>query len=52
MLCSGAALLMAGSSPIFAHIHSVLKGLAMFVYMMGPAYMVGSFFGSKEYGLY
>jgi MFS family permease len=22
----------------------------MFVYMMGPAYMVGSFFGKKEYG--
>ena len=50
MLCSGMALLMAGNSPIFAHIHSALKGLAMFVYMMGPAYMVGSFFGKKEYG--
>ena len=47
---SGVALLMAGNSPIFAHIHSILKGLAMFVYMMGPAYMVGSFFGNKEYG--
>ena len=47
---SGVALLMAGNSPMFAHIHSILKGLAMFVYMMGPAYMVGSFFGSKEYG--
>lgn len=47
---SGSALLMAGSSPLFAHAHSVLKGVATFVYMMGPAYMVGSFFGNKEYG--
>ena len=50
VLASGVALLMAGNSPLFAHLHSVLKGLAMFVYMMGPAYMVGSFFGNKEYG--
>lgn len=47
---SGVALLMAGTSPLFAHVHSVLKGLAMFVYMMTPAYMVGAFFGNKEYG--
>lgn len=47
---SGVALLMAGSSPLFAHAHSVLKGIATFIYMMGPAYMVGSFFGNKEYG--
>ena len=47
---SGVALLMAGTSPLFAHVHSILKGLAMFVYMMAPAYMVGAFFGNKEYG--
>ena len=50
VIASGVALLMAGVSPLFAHVHSILKGLAMFVYMMAPAYMVGSFFGKKEYG--
>ena len=50
VIASGVALLMAGNSPLFAHVHSILKGLAMFVYMMAPAYMVGSFFGNKEYG--
>ena len=49
-MASGVALLMAGTSPLFAHAHSILKGLAMFVYMMTPAYMVGTFFGNKEYG--
>ena len=43
---------MAGVSPLFAHVHSTLKGLAMFVYMMRPAYMVGAFFGNKEHGSY
>ena len=50
VMASGVALLMAGTSPLFAHAHSILKGLAMFVYMMTPAYMVGTFFGNKEYG--
>ena len=50
VMASGVALLMAGTSPLFAHVHSILKGLAMFVYMMTPAYMVGTFFGNKEYG--
>ena len=50
VMTSGVALLMAGTSPLFAHVHSILKGLAMFVYMMTPAYMVGTFFGNKEYG--
>lgn len=50
VIASGTFLLMAGSSPIFAHLHSVLKGTAVFVYMMAPAYMVGTFFGRKEYG--
>jgi len=50
VIASGVALLMAGSSPLFAHLHSVLKGISTFIYMMGPAYMVGSFFGNKEYG--
>ena len=47
---SGYALLMTESIPLFAHVHSILKGVATFIYLMGPAYMVGSFFGNKEYG--
>ena len=47
---SGSALLMTESIPLFAHVHSILKGVATFIYLMGPAYMVGSFFGNKEYG--
>ena len=41
---------MSGSNPIFAHIFSAVKGLATFIYMMAPAYLVGEYFGKKEYG--
>lgn len=47
---SGAFILLAGSNPIFAHLHSTVKGLAVFVYMMTPAYVVGEYFGKKAYG--
>lgn len=49
VIASGVFLLMA-SNPVFAYLHAVLKGMAVFVYMMAPAYMVGTFFGRKEYG--
>ncbi len=47
---SGIFIVLAGSNVIFAHMHSAVKGLAVFVYMMTPAYMVGQYFGKKEYG--
>ncbi|MBO3445648.1 conjugated bile salt MFS transporter [Clostridium sp. CCUG 7971] len=47
---SGIALMMSNQSPIFAHVFSAIKGLAVYVYMMGPAYMTGSLFGNKDYG--
>lgn len=47
---SGVSITMAGTNPIFAHLHSLVKGLAVFVYMMTPAYIVGQYFGSKDYG--
>ena len=47
---SGVFILLAGSNPIFAHLHSTVKGLAVFVYMMTPAYVVGEYFGKKAYG--
>lgn len=50
VLASGIFILLAGSNPIFAHLHSALKGLAVFAYMMTPAYIVGEYFGKKAYG--
>lgn len=47
---SGVLLMLSGKSPIFAYIFSAIKGLAVYVYMMGPAYMTGSLFGNKDYG--
>ncbi len=47
---SGVFLILSGKSPIFAYIFSAIKGLAVYVYMMGPAYMTGSLFGNKDYG--
>ena len=35
---------------MFAHAFSAIKGLAVYAYMIGPAYLTGSFFGNKEYG--
>ena len=46
----GVSILLSGSNPIFAHIFSAVKGLATFIYMMAPAYLVGEYFGKKEYG--
>ncbi|MEG0857365.1 MAG: conjugated bile salt MFS transporter [Terrisporobacter sp.] len=50
VLASGVFIMLAGNNTIFAHIFSAVKGLAVFVYMMAPAYMVGEYFGKKEYG--
>ena len=47
---SGMFIILAGSNPIFAHLHSAVKGVAVFVYMMTPAYVVGEYFGKKAYG--
>ena len=47
---SGVFILLAGNNPIFAHLHSAVKGVAVFVYMMTPAYVVGEYFGKKAYG--
>ncbi|MDB8790048.1 conjugated bile salt MFS transporter [Romboutsia sp. 1001216sp1] len=47
---SGIFLTMSGTSPIFAYAFSAIKGIAVYMYMMGPAYLTGSFFGRKEYG--
>ncbi len=50
VLLSGIFLLFAKHSIIFAHLFSATKGLAIFIYMIGPAYLTGSFFGNKEFG--
>lgn len=50
VIASGVFIMLAGNNPIFAHLFSAVKGLAVFVYMMTPAYMVGEYFGKKEYG--
>ncbi len=50
VIASGIFIMLAGNNPIFAHLFSAVKGLAVFVYMMTPAYMVGEYFGKKEYG--
>lgn len=50
VFASGVFILLAGNNPIFAHLFSAVKGLAVFIYMMTPAYMVGEYFGKKEYG--
>lgn len=47
---SGVFIILAGSNPIFAHLHSAVKGVSVFVYMMTPAYVVGEYFGKKAYG--
>ena len=47
---SGVSILLSGSNTIFSHIFSAVKGLAKFIYMMAPAYLVGEYFGKKEYG--
>ena len=47
---SGVSIVLAGTNPIFAHLFSAVKGLATFIYMMAPAYLVGEYFGKKEYG--
>lgn len=50
VLISGVFLLLSKNSPMFAHAFSATKGLAVYAYIIGPAYLTGSFFGNKEYG--
>lgn len=47
---SGIFLLMSSKSPIYAHLFSALKGLAVYAYMLGPSLLTGSFFGNKDFG--
>lgn len=50
VLISGVFLLLSKNNVLFAHAFSATKGLAVYAYMIGPAYLTGSFFGNKEYG--
>lgn len=50
VLTSGVFLLLSKNNVMFAHAFSAIKGLAVYAYMIGPAYLTGSFFGNKEYG--
>lgn len=50
VIASGVFIILAGNNPIFAHLHSAVKGVAVFIYMMTPAYVVGEYFGKKAYG--
>ena len=50
VFASGIFIMLAGNNTIFAHLFSAVKGLAVFIYMMTPAYIVGEYFGKKEYG--
>lgn len=43
-------LIFAPMVPQLAFGFAALKGLSVFAYMMGPAYLTGIFFGKKEYG--
>lgn len=47
---SGIFILLSGNNSIYAYLFSAVRGLAVYVYMMAPAYMVGQYFGKKEYG--
>lgn len=46
----GIFILLSGNNPVYAYLFSAVRGLAVYVYMMAPAYMVGQYFGRKEYG--
>ena len=47
---SGIFILLSRNNSIYAYLFSAVRGLAVYVYMMAPAYMVGQYFGKKEYG--
>lgn len=44
------SLLLVDKSATFAFVFATLKGLSVFAYMIGPAYLTGTFFGQKEFG--
>lgn len=52
ILAAGSCAALMGSAQIaqLSFIFAALKGLSVFAYMMGPAYLAGSFFGKKDFG--
>lgn len=44
------SLLLAEYFPLAAFVFAASKGLSVFSYMLGPAYLTGSLFGKKEFG--
>lgn len=50
VFASGVFIILSGNNPIYAYLFSAVKGLAVYVYMVAPAYLVGLYFGKKEYG--
>ncbi|MGL5328480.1 MAG: conjugated bile salt MFS transporter [Peptostreptococcaceae bacterium] len=50
VLVSGTCILLAKNNVLFVHLFSAIRGFAVYAYMIGPAYLVGSYFGNKEYG--
>lgn len=52
ILAAGSCVALMGSAQVaqFSFVFAALKGLSVFAYMMGPAYLAGSFFGKKEFG--
>lgn len=44
------SLLLAAQFPLMAFVFAAAKGLSVFSYMLGPAYLTGSLFGKKEFG--
>lgn len=50
VLIATLSLLLVDKSSTFAFVFATLKGLSVFAYMIGPAYLTGTFFGQKEFG--
>ncbi|HAU5070307.1 TPA: conjugated bile salt MFS transporter [Clostridioides difficile] len=50
VLIATLSLLLVDKSSAFAFVFAILKGLSVFAYMIGPAYLTGTFFGQKEFG--
>lgn len=44
------SLIFTANVPQLAFLFSITKGLSVFAYMMGPAYLTGVLFGKKEFG--
>ncbi|MCC0633464.1 conjugated bile salt MFS transporter [Clostridioides sp. ZZV15-6388] len=50
VLIATLSLLFVDKSANLAFVFAILKGLSVFAYMIGPAYLTGTFFGQKEFG--